>query len=151
MTSIDDCKLVNLRKITGPQGAITPVYGREDVPFDIARVYYLYDVPGGASRAGHAHKKLEQLIVSAMGSFDIMLDDGSAQKTVRLDRAYTGLYMPNMIWREIVNFSSGGVCLVLASEAFDESDYIRSHAEFLKAKIADSRQPTHHAPAKSRA
>lgn len=141
MTSIDDCRLVRLRQITGPQGSITPVYGAEDVPFDIARVYYLYDVPGGATRAGHAHLQLEQLIVSVMGSFDIALDDGSRQKTVRLDRAYSALYMPNMIWREMVNFSSGGVCLVIASRPYEESDYIRNHAEFLKAKLAASTSP----------
>jgi len=139
MTSVDDCTLVNLRKITGPHGSITPVYPHADVPFDIERVYYLYDVPGGATRAGHAHLKLEQLIVSVMGSFDIALDDGASQKTVRLDRAYTGLYMPNMIWREIVNFSSGGVCLVLASRPFEEADYIRDHAEFLRVKFGDRR------------
>ena len=134
MTTIDDCKLIDLPKITARQGNITPVEGAKDIPFDIARVYYLYDVPGGESRGGHAHKELQQLIVSAMGSFDVILDDGYQKKTVRLDRAYCGLYVPEMIWRELKNFSSGGICLVLASLPYDEMDYIRNYDKFLKAK-----------------
>jgi hypothetical protein len=136
MTNVDDCRIVDLRKVTSPQGSLTPVYPGEDIPFQIARVYYLYDVPGGATRAGHAHRELQQLIVSVMGSFDIVLDDGSKKKTVRLDRAYFGLYMPNMIWREIVNFSSGGVCLVFASLPYEEADYIREYADFTRLKEA---------------
>lgn len=134
MTTVDDCKLIVLPKITARQGNITPVEGNKDIPFDIARVYYLYDVPGGATRGGHAHKELQQLIVSVMGAFDVVLDDGQRKKTVRLDRAYNGLYVPRMIWRELENFSSGGICLVLASLPYDENDYIREHGTFLREK-----------------
>jgi len=134
MTIVDDCKLIDLPKITARQGNITPVEGAKDIPFDIARVYYLYDVPGGESRGGHAHKELQQLIVSVMGSFDVVLDDGQKKKTVILNRAYHGLYVPKMIWRELENFSSGGICLVLASMPYGEDDYIRDYNLFLKEK-----------------
>ena len=134
MTTVDDCKLIDLPKITARQGNITPVEGAKDIPFDIARVYYLYDVPGGESRGGHAHKELQQLIVSAMGSFDVVLDDGQKKKTVTLNRAYYGLYVPKMIWRELENFSSGGICLVLASMPYSEDDYIRDYNLFLREK-----------------
>ncbi len=134
MTTVDDCKLIDLPKITARQGNITPVEGAKDIPFDIARVYYLYDVPGSESRGGHAHKELQQLIVSVMGSFDVVLDDGQKKKTVTLNRAYYGLYVPKMIWRELENFSSGGICLVLASMPYSEADYIRDYNLFLKKK-----------------
>jgi len=134
MTTVDDCKLIDLPKITARQGNITPVEGNKDIPFDIERVYYLYDVPGGAKRGGHAHKELQQLIVSVMGAFDVILDDGQQKRTVRLDRAYYGLYVPRMIWRELENFSSGGICLVLASMPYDENDYIRDYDSFLGGK-----------------
>ena len=134
MTTVDDCKLIDLPKITARQGNITPVEGNKDILFDIERVYYLYDVPGGESRGGHAHKKLQQLIVSVMGSFDVVLDDGQKKKTVTLNRAYYGLYVPKMIWRELENFSSGGICLVLASMPYDEDDYIRDYDEFFTVK-----------------
>jgi hypothetical protein len=116
------------------------VEGGNHIPFEIERVYYLYDVPGGSVRGGHAHKQLQQLIVSVMGAFDVILDDGYKKKTVRLDRAYFGLYVPNMIWRELENFSSGGICLVLASLPYDESDYYRNYDEFLKAVQAIKRK-----------
>jgi len=131
MTSVDDCRIMDLPRIYDPSGSLTPVYGGEHVPFDIARTYYLYDVPGGESRGGHAHRELQQLIVSVMGAFDVILDDGSQKKTVRLDRAYYGLYVPTLIWRELVNFSSGGICLVLASLPYDANEYIREHEEFM--------------------
>ena len=134
MTTVDDCKLIDLPKITTRQGNITAVEGAKDIPFDIARVYYLYDVPGGESRGGHAHKELQQLIVSVMGSFDVVLDGGQKKKTVTLNRAYYGLYVPRMIWRELENFSSGGICLVLASIPYDENDYIRDYDIFLREK-----------------
>lgn len=130
MTTVDDCRIMDLPRIYNPSGSLTPVYGGEHVPFDIARTYYLYDVPGGESRGGHAHRQLQQLIVSVMGAFDVILDDGSQKKTVRLDRAYYGLYVPNMMWRELVNFSSGGICLVLASLPYDANEYIREYEEF---------------------
>jgi len=131
--TIDDCRIIDLPKISNRRGNITPVEGGNHIPFDIERVYYLYDVPGGAVRGGHAHKQLQQLVVSVMGAFDIILDDGYKKKTVRLDRAYFGLYIPNMIWRELENFSSGGICLVLASLPYDESDYYRNYDEFVDA------------------
>ena len=134
MTTIDDCKLIDLPKISARQGNITPVEGNKDIPFDIERVYYLYDVPGGESRGGHAHKELQQLIVSVMGSFDVVLNDGQKKKTVTLNRAYYGLYVSKMIWRELENFSSGGICLVLASMPYDEDDYIRDYDEFFTVK-----------------
>lgn len=134
MTSIDDCKIIELPKISARQGNITPVEGIKTIPFDIRRVYYLYDVPGGETRGGHAHKGLQQLIVSVMGSFDVILNDGRQRKTVSLNRAYYGLYIPPMIWRELENFSSGGICLVLASQLYGEDDYIREYDQFLKEK-----------------
>ena len=135
ITTIHDCKIIALPKISVRQGSITPIYGEEHVPFQIKRVYYLYDVPGGESRGGHAHKNLQQLIVSVMGAFDVILDDGRERRRVHLDRGYNGLCIPPMIWREIENFSSGGICLVLASEIYDASDYIRDYQEFLNIKL----------------
>ena len=131
VSSIDDCRIIDLPKITNRRGNITPVEGRRDIPFDIERVYYLYDVPGGSTRGGHAHRELEQVLVSVMGAFDVILDDGYTRKTAHLDRAYFGLYIPRMIWRQLENFSSGGICLVLASLPFDEADYYRDYSEFL--------------------
>ncbi|MEI6323521.1 MAG: FdtA/QdtA family cupin domain-containing protein [bacterium] len=130
MTPIDNCKLIDLPKIGEPRGNLTFVEGGRHVPFDIKRVYYLYDVPGGAERGGHAHKGLHQLIVAMSGSFDIVLDDGQSKKRFHLARSYYGLYVCPMIWREMDNFSSGAVCLVLASNLYDESDYYRDYEEF---------------------
>ena len=134
MITIEDCKIIELPKIKRKEGNLTPVYSNFHIPFDIARVYYLYDVPGGETRGGHGHKELQQFIVSAMGSFDIILDDGRDRKTISLNRSYYGLYVPRFIWRELVNFSTGAVCLVLASLPFDESEYIRDYAQFLDYK-----------------
>lgn len=119
--------------IQNRQGNITPVNSAIDIGFHINRIYYLYDVPGGAARGGHAHKELQQIIVSVMGAFDVILDDGKNRKTVHLDRAYYGLYIPKMIWREVDNFSSGAICLVLASLPYDETDYYRDYDEYLRA------------------
>lgn len=116
-----------------PRGNLTAIEAGHHVPFEIKRVYYLYDVPGGASRAGHAHKQLRQLIIAMSGSFDIHLDDGSTKQSFHLNRSYFGLYVPFMIWRDIDNFSSGSVCMVLASEHYDPSDYYYDHAEFVTA------------------
>ena len=134
MTTVDDCRLVELPCIASENGCLTPVYGREHVPFDIARVYYLYDVPGGAARGGHAHRELQQLIVAAMGSFDVILGDGFRKKRVTLNRAYYGLYVPRLIWRELIDFSSGGICVVLASLPYNEPEYVRSYEEFVTLK-----------------
>jgi hypothetical protein len=133
-SSVHDCKIVDLPKTSERKGAITPIYNGVQVPFDVKRVYYLYDVPGGAGRGGHAHRELQQLIVSVMGAFDVVLDDGTERKRVHLDRAYNGLIVRQMIWRELENFSSGGICLVLASLPYDEKDYIRDYDTFLKER-----------------
>jgi dTDP-4-dehydrorhamnose 3,5-epimerase-like enzyme len=136
--------LVDLPRITDPRGNLTFIEGGKHVPFDCQRVYYLYDVPGGTSRGGHAHRGLEQLIVAASGSFDVIVDDGRSRERFFLNRSYYGLYIPPMCWREIENFSSGSVCLVLASEHYDESDYLRNYDDFLAAAFADAaRRGTH--------
>jgi len=133
-STIDDCMLIELDKNHRIKGNITVVENRELVPFDIERVYYLYDVPGGEERGGHAHKELSQLIIAASGSFDVVLDDGVKRRTVTLNRPYQGLYFVPGIWKELVNFSSGSSCLVLASHKYIEADYIRDYNEFLKCK-----------------
>lgn len=129
--SIDNCRVIELPKISDPRGNLTFVEGSQHIPFDIQRVYYLYDVPGGAERGGHAHKALQQLIVAMSGSFDVVLDDGSERKRFHLNRSYFGLYVCPMIWRELDNFSSGSVCMVLASNRYDESDYYRDYSKYL--------------------
>ncbi len=131
--TLAQCRIVDLPKITDPRGNLTFIEGNSHVPFDIKRVYYLYDVPGGAERGGHAHKDLQQLIIAMSGSFDVVLDDGREKKRFHLNRSYFGLYVCNMIWRELDNFSSGAVCLVLASNAYSESDYYRDYDEYLQA------------------
>ncbi|EDN71224.1 conserved hypothetical protein [Beggiatoa sp. PS] len=131
--SISDCKIIELPKIHDPRGNLTFIETEQHVPFEIKRVYYLYDVPGGATRAGHAHKQLHQLIIAMSGSFDITLDDGHDKQTYHLNRSYFGLYICPMIWRDIDNFSSGSVCMALASEHYDEADYYREYETFLQA------------------
>lgn len=130
--SIEDCYLIDLQRIADPRGNLTFIEGGRHISFEIKRVYYLYDVPGGESRAGHGHKKLEQFIIAVSGSFDVYVDDGYNKKRYQLNRPYKGLYMPPMLWREIDNFSSGAVCLVLASDYYEESDYFRSYQEFVR-------------------
>ncbi len=134
--NIDNCKLVELPKITDPRGNLTFIEGNNHIPFDIQRVYYLYDVPGGAERGGHAHKGLSQLIIAMSGSFDVVLDDGQNKKRVHLARSYYGLYVCPMIWRELDNFSSGSVCMVLASNKYDEADYYRNYDDFMKDRCS---------------
>jgi len=126
-------KLIDLPKIADPRGNLTFIEGNRHTPFEIRRVYYLYDVPGGAHRAGHAHKELQQLLVAMSGSFDIVLDDGYTRERLHLNRSYYGVHIEPMVWREIDNFSSGSVCLVLASAYYDESDYYRDYDAFLQA------------------
>lgn len=132
--SIDTCQLIWLPKISDPRGNLTFIEGGIHVPFDIQRVYYLYDVPGGSERGGHAHKGLHQLIVAMSGSFDVVLDDGQDKKRVHLSRSYNGLYVCPMIWRELDNFSSGSVCMVLASNKYDADDYYRDYEAFMRAR-----------------
>jgi hypothetical protein len=129
--ALSDCKLFNLPKISDPRGNLSFIEGGHHIPFDIKRVYYLYDVPGGSDRGSHAHKNLHQFIVAMSGSFDVVLDDGKEKKRFHLNRSYYGLYVCPMMWRELDNFSSGAVCMVLASEHFSEADYIREYQEFL--------------------
>lgn len=133
-TSIHDCKLIDLRKIQDVRGNLTPIEGGVDVPFDIKRVYYLYDVPGGESRGAHAHKELYQLIVAASGSFSVTLDDGNEKRLFNLNRSYYGLLVVPGIWRDLDDFSSGAVLLCLASEHYDAVDYIRDYNAFLEYK-----------------
>jgi hypothetical protein len=130
---VKDCRLIELPKITDARGNLTFIESSRHVPFSVQRVYYLYDVPGGAERGGHAHKQLQQLIIALSGSFDVVLDDGTDRITHQLNRSYLGLFVDRMIWRELNNFSSGSICLVLASTLFEEADYYRDYNDFLKA------------------
>ena len=130
--SLEDCKIINLPKITDPRGNLSVIEGGIHIPFDIKRVYYLYDVPGGSSRAGHGHKALQQLIIAMSGSFDVIVDDGDQRKKFHLNRSYYGLYIAQGMWREVENFSSGGVCLVLASTLYDPADYYHDYDDFKK-------------------
>lgn len=129
---LNDCRLIELPKIADPRGNLTFIEGDNHIPFDIKRVYYLYDVPGGSDRGAHAHKNLHQFVVAMSGSFDIVLDDGDRQRRFHLNRSYYGLYICPMMWRTLDNFSSGSVCMVLASAPFNSDDYIRDHGEFLE-------------------
>lgn len=129
---IEKCKIIQLPRINDPRGNLTFVESGRHIPFDIRRVYYLYDVPGGAERGGHAHKALHQLIIAMSGSFDIHLDDGSSKRTVHMNRSYYGLYVCPMIWRGIDNFSSGAVCMAMVSEYYDELDYYRDYDQFIR-------------------
>jgi len=133
---VSDCRVISLPKIEDGRGNLTFIESNRHVDFEIKRVYYLYDVPGGADRGGHAHRTLRQLIVAASGSFDVILDDGRERTTIHLNRSYSGLYLAPMVWREIENFSGGSVCLVLASAHFDESDYIRDYQDYCAAARA---------------
>ena len=130
---IEACKIIELPRIQNAAGNLSFIEANRHIPFDIERVYYLYDVPGGAQRGGHAHKQLRQLLIAMSGSFDVLLDDGGTQKRFHLNRSYYGLYVDTMIWRELDNFSSGAVCLVLASTPYEESDYYRDYNDFLAA------------------
>jgi len=132
--NLDLCRVVELPKIHEPRGNLTFIESNSQIPFAIERVYYLYDVPGGSERGGHAHKGLHQLIIAMSGSFDVVLDDGKDKKRVHLNRSYQGLYVCPMIWRELDNFSSGSVCMVLASNRYDEADYYRDYADFMRAR-----------------
>jgi uncharacterized RmlC-like cupin family protein len=145
VNTVDDCRLVELPRVPLAEGNITAVEGATDlVPFEIARVFYLYDVVGGAERGGHAHKELEQFIVATMGGFTVSLWDGERTRAVDLNRAYWGLYVPPLIWSELVNFTSGAVSVVLASQPFDEADYLRDRDGFLdwRRQLAGTGDPS---------
>lgn len=132
MNTVYDCTIIELDKHhSDRKGNLSVVQNGSTVPFDVKRVYYLYDVPGGESRGSHAHKELNQLIIAASGSFRVTLDDGNVKRSFTLNRPYQGLYVKPGIWRDLDDFSSGAVCLVLASEVYDKEDYIRDYQEFL--------------------
>jgi len=130
VSSISDVRLMELPRVEDPRGSLTFIEGKHHVPFEIKRVFYLYDVPGGETRAGHANRHLEEFFIAASGSFDVIVDDGREHQRYQLNRSYFGVYVPGMIWRELVNFSSGSVCLVLASDYYDENDYYRTYDEY---------------------
>lgn len=134
MVTVYDCSVIELPKIENRSGNITPIHGSVNVPFDIKRVFYTYDIPGGESRGAHAHKECHQFLIAASGSYEVLLDDGVNRRTVMLNRPFLGVHIPPGIWASEQGFSSGAVCLVLASHKYDEADYIREYNEFLKFK-----------------
>jgi len=131
-TIVFDCNIIELPKVKNRAGNITVLENNIEIPFSVKRIFYLYDIPGGESRGAHSHKQCHQFLVAASGSFEILLDDGKVKKTVQLNQPYRGLHIPPGIWASEINFSSGAICLVLASHEYDESDYIRDYEEFLK-------------------
>jgi dTDP-4-dehydrorhamnose 3,5-epimerase-like enzyme len=130
--SVYDCSVIELPKIEDPRGNITPIYNSVNVPFDIKRVFYSYDIPGGEARGAHAHKECHQFLIAASGSYEVLLDDGINKRTVLLNRPFYGLHIPPGIWAAEQGFSSGSICLVLASELYSEEDYIRSYEDYIK-------------------
>jgi hypothetical protein len=136
-SSVFNCTLLELPKIHTDGGNITAINNEIDIPFKIKRVYYLFDVPSGESRGGHGHMDLHQIIIAVSGSFDIIIDDGNIKRTFHLARPNIGIYMPPGLWRELSNFSSGSICLVLASHLYDETDYLRDYKEFITWKKGD--------------
>lgn len=127
-------QLIDLPKIEDARGNLTFVEGLNHVPFEFERVYWIYDVPGGQLRGGHSYKTLNEFIIAISGSFDVVVDDGKAKKTITLNRSYNGLYVPNLIWRSLENFSTNALCLILASEGYNEGDYIRNYNKYLKIR-----------------
>lgn len=132
--SVSDCSVIELPKIENRSGNLTSIQNSIEIPFDIKRIFYLYDIPGGKDRGAHAHIECHQFLIAGSGSFDVLLDDGKSKKLVTLNQPYKGLYIPPGIWASEINFSSGSICLVLASHKYDEKDYIREYGEFLKYK-----------------
>jgi hypothetical protein len=131
--SVTQCRIIDLPKVADPRGNLTFLEGGRHVPFDIKRVFYLYDVPGGADRGGHALKTCEQFLIAMSGSFDVVIYDGKEKQRIHLNRSYNGLYLPPMVWREMDNFSSGSVCLALASQPYNEAEYFRDYKGYLQA------------------
>ena len=136
MNTIASCKLIELPKIADPRGMLTFVENSKHIPFDIKRIFYLYDVPTGESRGAHAHKTLQQFLICLSGSFDVAIDDGSSKDVIHLNRPWHGLYIPPMIWAAEINFDPGSICLVLTSNEFDETDYYRNYDDFLNARAS---------------
>ena len=136
--SVKDCRLIDLPRVQDPRGNLTFIESARHIPFSIKRIFYLYDVPGGAIRAGHALKSCHQFLIATSGSFDVIVEDGDEKQTFQLNRSYYGLYIPPLIWREISNFSSNSICMVLASEFFSEEDYYRDYSQF----VAVMNEPT---------
>lgn len=132
--NIHQCNILQLPKVHDRAGNITAIENNIHLPFDVERVFYLYDVPGGEKRGGHAHKELQELIIAVSGAFDVLMDDGKNKKIIHLDRPFIGLHITQGVWRELLNFSSGAICLVLASHKYDEDDYIREYSQFKKIK-----------------
>ncbi len=137
MKTVYDCSLMYLNKISDRSGNITPIENNADIPFEVKRVFYLYDIPGGESRGAHAHKECHQFLVAASGAFEVVLDDGKVKRQVQLNRPDIGLHIPPGIWASEINFSSGSICLVLASHAYSEADYIRNYEEYLNYRKHD--------------
>lgn len=133
--NIYNCSIIELPKVYNQQGNLTPVHNSKEIPFDVKRVFYLYDVPGGESRGAHAHKTCHQFLIAASGAFEVLLDDGTAKRVIQLNRPYIGLHVPPGIWASEINFSSGSICLVLASHVYDENDYIRDYNDYLNINI----------------
>ena len=138
--TVFDCSIITLPKVHNRAGNITPIHNSVEIPFDVCRVFYLYDVPGGESRGAHAHLECHQFLVALSGSFEVLLNDGNTQRLIQLNRPYLGLHIPPMIWASEINFSSGSICLVLASELYNEGDYIRDYVDFLKKRTGLSFQ-----------
>jgi hypothetical protein len=134
LPGVFDCNIISLPKIKNRSGNITPVHSDIEVPFTIKRIFYLYDIPGGESRGAHAHKECHQFLIAASGAFEVLLDDGKTKRTVQLNQPYHGLHIPPLIWASEINFSSGAICLVLASKGYEESDYIRDYSSFLQQR-----------------
>ena len=132
--NVYDCSLIEMPRIENEAGNITPIQGLENLPFEVKRVFYLYDIPGGEARGAHAHKECHQFLIAVSGSFEVALDDGKCKRTVMLNRPYYGLHIPPGIWAAEQGFSSGSICLVMASEKYEEKDYIRKYEEFLMYK-----------------
>jgi len=137
--SLEQCEILQLPKVHDPRGNLTFVESSRHIPFDIKRVFYLYDVPGGETRAEHANIKLQQVIIAMSGSFDVVVDDGVERKTFNMNRSYYGLYIPGMIWRGLENFSSGSICMVLTDDYYNAKDYYRDYGEFLAAVKAGNK------------
>lgn len=132
--TVYDCSIIKLPQIKNRAGNITPITSNIELPFSVKRVFYLYDIPGGESRGAHAHKECHQFLVAASGSYEVLLDDGKAQRLIQLNRPYYGLHIPPKIWASEINFSSGSICLVMTSHIYDENDYLRDYQEYLKLK-----------------